>query len=74
MGYDQAKIVQLMPANGWKVFYKEADGTLLSNPVLALALWSDGEVTFLDTDRVGIIEFDVTAVDNFSHVVHKESC
>lgn len=50
------RIVQIMPADGWRVEYTNGDGPVWDTPLAGWGLLADGEVVPLDADPDGFVE------------------
>lgn len=50
------KIVQIIPATGWRALYAEDDGTWTWTDLVCWALFENGDIQPIDTDRTGIVD------------------
>lgn len=60
-GMNMSKIIQIIPAPENMYVLYHNNGPTLKNRVVAIALWSNGDVTLLDVDnegRVNIVKTD----------------
>lgn len=49
-------IVSSLPAGGWRIRYVLTNGTTWSEPLVGWAVYADGSVQALTTDRGGYVE------------------
>lgn len=49
-------ILSTIPANGWRIRYRNPDGSMWSEPIVAWAIYADGAVKALTVDRGGYVE------------------
>lgn len=68
---DARKVIQLIPAQGWFIRYREEDGSITRSPAVCIALFNDGDMQFMDTDSGGFIDTCVD-VSNFVSVEHED--
>lgn len=64
-------VVAAIPGGGWRIEYKDDDGTPLISPVLAWAIHADGTCKPIDVDPSGWCDDPLTAA-NFIRVYHPD--
>lgn len=50
------RIVSMIPAVGWRVAYKNEDGSEWTRPLVGWGVKSDGDIAALDVDSTGLVE------------------
>lgn len=63
-------IVGTIPANGWRIRYRNPDGSMWSEPIIGFAIYADGEVKPLTVDRGGFVE--PTECQEQCHIYHPD--
>lgn len=62
------RVVAVLPAQGWRVSYRNPDGSTFTHPLLGWLVWDDGSVEPIDTDPYGVVE-PVTETANFERLI-----
>lgn len=60
----RAPIVAAVPAQGWSAVFREADGSLITDPLVAWTIDADGTAAPVGTSRDGLSD-DPTTIGNF---------
>ena len=64
------KIIQIIPATGWILCFRSDDGEIEETQAVAIALYDDGDIQFLDTDGLGFIDSSRN-ISNLCRVYYK---
>lgn len=68
VGEGRFPVVAAIPGGGWRTAYREDDGTLSIDPLVAWIVRSDGTMTAIDTDSHGDCD-EAPSISNFAHLL-----
>lgn len=65
-------IISMIPANGWRIGYKDKDGSEWSQPLVGWGLKADGEIVPLDADSSGLVDDCEGQAEGSYRIYHPE--